>query len=39
VQHAPASRETLPANRAVLDITRRERKLRCEHGLDAHLPH
>lgn len=39
LQHAPASRAALPANLAVLEATRRERKVRCEHGLDAHLPH
>jgi glycosyltransferase involved in cell wall biosynthesis len=37
LQHAPAARDALPANLAVLERTCRERKLRCEHGLDAHL--
>jgi glycosyltransferase involved in cell wall biosynthesis len=37
LHHPAASRATLPANQAVLDATRRERKIRCEHGLDAHL--
>jgi glycosyltransferase involved in cell wall biosynthesis len=38
LQHAPASREAMPANLAVLKATRREREVRCAHGLDAHLP-
>jgi glycosyltransferase involved in cell wall biosynthesis len=37
LHHAPASRAALPANLAVLATTRRERKVRCERGLDAHL--
>jgi len=37
LHHAPASRAGLPANLAVLAETRRERKTRCELGLDAHL--
>ncbi|HEV7608649.1 MAG TPA: glycosyltransferase family 2 protein [Steroidobacteraceae bacterium] len=37
LHHAPASRAALPANLAVLDATRRECKVRCERGLDAHL--
>jgi glycosyltransferase involved in cell wall biosynthesis len=38
LHHAPASRAALPANIAVLEVTRREHKTRCERGLDAHLP-
>jgi glycosyltransferase involved in cell wall biosynthesis len=37
LHHAPASRAALPANLAVLDATRRERRTRCDRGLDAHL--
>ncbi|HEU5134717.1 MAG TPA: glycosyltransferase family 2 protein [Steroidobacteraceae bacterium] len=37
LHHAPASRAALPANLAALDRTRRERRVRCERGLDAHL--
>lgn len=36
LHHPPASRTGLSASRAVLDATRRERKIRCERGLDAH---
>jgi len=36
--HPPASRAALSANVAVLDATRREHRVRCERGLDAHLP-
>jgi glycosyltransferase involved in cell wall biosynthesis len=36
LHHAPASRAALPANLAVLEATQRERKTRCELGLDAH---
>jgi glycosyltransferase involved in cell wall biosynthesis len=36
LHHAAASRSALPANLAVLESTRRERKTRCEHGLDGH---
>jgi len=38
LRHAAASRAALPANLAVLAATRRERKTRCERGLDAHPP-
>ena len=38
LHHAAASRAALPANRARLAATQRERRIRCEHGLDAHLP-
>jgi glycosyltransferase involved in cell wall biosynthesis len=38
LHHPPASRTALPANLAVLETTRRERKTRCEHGLDTHSP-
>ena len=37
LHHAPASRDRLPANLARLAATRRERRVRCEHGLDSHL--
>jgi glycosyltransferase involved in cell wall biosynthesis len=37
LHHAPASRAALPANLAVLEDTRRERRVRCDLGLDAHL--
>jgi hypothetical protein len=37
LHHPPASRAALPANLAVLETTRRERKTRCERGLDAHI--
>ena len=36
LHHAPASRAALPANLAALDRTRRERRVWCERGLDAH---
>jgi len=36
LHHPAASRSSLPANLARLENTRRERKTRCEHGLDAH---
>jgi len=36
LDHAPASRAALPANLAALDRTRREHRVRCERGLDAH---
>jgi glycosyltransferase involved in cell wall biosynthesis len=36
LHHPPASRAALPANLAVLETTRRERKIRCERGLDLH---
>ena len=37
LHHAPASRAALPANLAMLEDTRRQRKTRCERGLDAHF--
>ena len=37
LHHAPASREKLPGNLARLAATRRERKVRCERGLDLHM--
>lgn len=37
LHHAPAARDALAANRARLEATRRQRRVRCEHGLDAHL--
>lgn len=36
LHHPPASRAALPANLAVLEDTRRERRIRCDLGLDAH---
>jgi glycosyltransferase involved in cell wall biosynthesis len=37
LHHAPASRAALHANLAVLEATRRERRVRCDLGLDAHV--
>ena len=37
LHHAPASRTALPRNLALLEDARRERRLRCERGLDAHF--
>jgi glycosyltransferase involved in cell wall biosynthesis len=37
LHHAPASRDALPTNLAALDRTRREHRVRCELGLDAHF--
>lgn len=37
LHHAPAPRGSLAANQARLDATRRERRTRCQHGLDGHL--
>jgi glycosyltransferase involved in cell wall biosynthesis len=37
LHHAPAPRDALAANLARLEATRRRRRVRCEHGLDAHL--
>jgi glycosyltransferase involved in cell wall biosynthesis len=37
LHHAPASRATLPRNLALLEDAQRERRVRCEHGLDAHF--
>jgi glycosyltransferase involved in cell wall biosynthesis len=37
LDHPPAARQQLAANLAVYADTRRERKVRCESGLDAHL--
>lgn len=37
LHHAPASRANLAGNLARLEATRRERRTRCEHGLDSHL--
>lgn len=37
LHHPPASRTALPANRAVLERTLRERRTWCDTGLDAHL--
>jgi len=36
LHHAPVSRAALPANLALLGDTRRERRVRCDLGLDAH---
>jgi glycosyltransferase involved in cell wall biosynthesis len=38
LRHPPASRAQLAANLALLERTRRERRIRCVHGVDAHLP-
>lgn len=38
LHHPPASRARLPANLALLQRTRSEWRIRCEHGVDAHLP-
>ena len=37
LHHAPASRSTLPRNLALLEVAQRERRVRCERGLDAHF--
>lgn len=37
LHHPAASRAMLAANLAVLEATRRDRRIRCEHGLDSHL--
>jgi glycosyltransferase involved in cell wall biosynthesis len=37
LHHPPASRDALDANLGILEATRRERKIRCEHGLNLHL--
>jgi glycosyltransferase involved in cell wall biosynthesis len=37
LHHAPASRAALPANLALLADARRERRIRCDLGLDAHF--
>ncbi len=37
LRHPPAPRENLPENLARLASTRRERKVRCERGLDKHM--
>jgi glycosyltransferase involved in cell wall biosynthesis len=38
LHHAPVSRATLQANLAILAATRASRRVRADHGLDAHLP-
>jgi len=38
LQHAPAARDHLSANAAILAATRARRLTRCEHGLDSYLP-
>ena len=38
LHHPPAARARVAANVAILEATRRERKIRCERGLDSHLP-
>jgi hypothetical protein len=38
LDHAPAARARVAANVAILEATRKERKTRCERGLDSHLP-
>jgi hypothetical protein len=37
LHHAAASRAALPANLGVLAATRREHRVRCDLGLDAHF--
>ena len=37
LHHAPAERTALPRNLALLDDAKREHRVRCELGLDAHL--
>ena len=37
LHHAPASRTALAANLALFADARRQRRVRCETGLDAHL--
>jgi glycosyltransferase involved in cell wall biosynthesis len=37
LEHPPAARDGVAANVAILDATRRERKIRCDRGLDSHL--
>jgi len=37
LHHPPASRAALPHNLALLEDTRRERRVRCDLGLDAHF--
>jgi hypothetical protein len=37
LHHAPASRATLPRNLALLEVARREHRVRCDRGLDAHI--
>ncbi|HEU4778250.1 MAG TPA: glycosyltransferase [Steroidobacteraceae bacterium] len=39
LHHEPASRAAQPANLAMLARTRRERRIRCERGLDSHFRH
>jgi glycosyltransferase involved in cell wall biosynthesis len=38
LRHPPAARARLAANLALLERTRRERRIRCIRGVDAHLP-
>jgi glycosyltransferase involved in cell wall biosynthesis len=38
LHHPPGARGRLTANLALLERSRRARRIRCEHGLDAHLP-
>jgi glycosyltransferase involved in cell wall biosynthesis len=38
LHHPAASRDALPANLARLERTRRERRVRCDRGLDSHRP-
>jgi glycosyltransferase involved in cell wall biosynthesis len=37
LHHPPAARDALPANLAILAATRATRRVRAEHGIDAHL--
>jgi glycosyltransferase involved in cell wall biosynthesis len=37
LDHPPAARDAVAANVAILEATRKERRVRCERGLDSHL--
>jgi len=37
LDHPPAARDALAANLALLEATKKERKVRCERGLNCHL--
>ena len=37
LHHVPAARTALPRNLALLEEAKRERRIRCDRGLDAHL--
>ncbi len=38
LQHPPAARDGVDANIAILDATRKARRIRCERGVDSHMP-